>query len=94
MTTRGESSTIYQLVNPLGKQTRGSGTTNVWKVISDSGTKAEFVAKGPSNEDDKSRNWPAFQNEVKMQRLFALDRMIRRMLNFVPASELGRPMMI
>jgi hypothetical protein len=52
------------------------------------------VAKAPSNEDNEVLNWPAFQHEVNMQRLFAEDPMIRPMVDYVPKTEVTKPMMI
>lgn len=54
----------------------------------------ELVAKGPSRDDDKTQGWPAFQHEVKMQRLFNDDKMIRPMLDFLPSSDIDEPMMV
>lgn len=54
----------------------------------------EFVAKGPSKDDEKTQGWPAFRHEVKMQRLFNNDRMIRPMVDFLPSSDMDEPIMI
>lgn len=56
----------------------------------------ELVAKGPSQDDDKTRGWPAFQHELKMQRLFHDDKMIRPMVDFLPSSDMAddEPMMV
>ena len=96
-TIRGESGAIYRLVNPLGHSGRGTtATSNVWKVVRESDERRpEFVAKSPSREDDEPRNWPAFQHEAKMQRLFVEDPMLRRMVDFVPKTEkTPQPVMI
>ncbi|KAF2964584.1 hypothetical protein GQX73_g8984 [Xylaria multiplex] len=89
---RGESGTFYSFVQPLGKfaHTR----KNVWLIEEDGKSDVEFVAKGPSPEDDKLLGWPAFQHELKMQRLFNEDKMIRPMVDFIPSSTTDDPMMV
>lgn len=59
----------------------------------------EYIAKGPSRDDDRAQGWPAFQHETKMQRLFSKDKMIRPMVDFLPTSsdaggDGGEPMMV
>ncbi|KAG7288724.1 hypothetical protein NEMBOFW57_005080 [Staphylotrichum longicolle] len=63
-------------------------------VVRESDDHPEFVAKGPSSEDDEASNWPAFRYEAKMQRLFSKDTMIRHMVDFAPETDTTRPMMI
>lgn len=89
----GESGAKYRLVHPLGKGRDGTAA-NVWKAIRESDDHSEFVAKGPSKEDDKALNWPAFCHEIKMQRLFSKDSMIQHMVDFAPRISTTRPMMI
>ncbi|KAJ8129925.1 hypothetical protein O1611_g3705 [Lasiodiplodia mahajangana] len=89
-TRRGESNAVYSFVRPLGRHT--GNRTNVWLVKRND--ENEFVAKGPSPEDDKSSGWPAFQHELKMQRLFNEEKMIRRMVDFLPFSATDDPMMV
>ena len=66
----------------------------MWKAVRDSDDGAEFVATTPSRDDDESLNWPAFHHEVNMQRLFADDPMLRRMVDFVPKTEGTKPIVI
>ncbi|KAI0532635.1 hypothetical protein GGR58DRAFT_517579 [Xylaria digitata] len=75
---RGESGTFYSFVQPLGKLAHSR--TNVWLIEEEGKSDVEFVAKGPSPEDDELLGWPAFQHELKMQRLFNEDKMIRPMM--------------
>lgn len=93
LTICGESGAGYRLVHPLGRGSDGPAA-NVWKVVRESDDHAEFVAKGPSGEDDEALNWPAFRYEAKMQRLFCKDSMIRHMVDFAPETDTTRPMMI
>ncbi|KAK3298002.1 uncharacterized protein B0H64DRAFT_474018 [Chaetomium fimeti] len=74
LTIRGESGAGYRLVHPLGRP-----TANVWKAVHESDDHSEVVAKGPSKDDDEASNWPAFQHETKMQRLFSKDPLIRHL---------------
>ncbi|KAK5628457.1 hypothetical protein RRF57_004172 [Xylaria bambusicola] len=92
-TRRGESGTIYSFLRPLGRHS-GSRQKNVWLIKKDGKVDTEFIAKGPSSGDDKLLGWPAFQHELKMQRLFNEKRMIRPMVDFLPSSESGGPMMV
>jgi hypothetical protein len=87
---RGESGVVYSFIQPLGGHT--NSRTNVWLVKGDG--KNELVAKGPSPEDNKLLGWPTFQHEVKMQRLFNEDKMIRSMVDFIPFSATDEPMMV
>jgi serine/threonine protein kinase len=91
-TVCGESGSVYRLVDALGTR-RGTTTPNVWQVVEEPDG-PEFVAKGPSRDDDEALNWPAFQHEAKMQRLFTDDPMLRRMVDFVPKTNDMKPMMI
>ena len=93
-TLRGETNTTYRLLTPLGKPCRDSNTSNIWKAIDDSSNAFEYVAKGPPSDDDENKNWPAFQHELSMQRLFAQDKFIRSMVDLVPVSQPGGPLMI
>jgi hypothetical protein len=93
LTARGESGAVYRFISPLGSG-RGTRAPNVWKAVRDLDDGAEFVAKTPSRDDDESLNWPAFHHEVNMQRLFADDPMLRRMVDFVPRTEGGKLIMI
>ncbi|KAI1123695.1 kinase-like domain-containing protein [Nemania abortiva] len=89
-TRRGESNAVYSFIRPLGKRT--GSRANVWLVEKDD--KSEFIAKGPSPDDDKLSGWPAFQHELKMQRLFNDEKMIRRMVDFIPSSATEGPMIV
>jgi male germ cell-associated kinase len=93
LTARGESGAVYRFINPLGSG-RGMKSPKVWKAVRDSDGGAEFVAKAPSRDDDGSLNWPAFQHEANMQRLFADEPMLRRMVDFIPKAEGTKPIMI
>ncbi len=66
----------------------------MWKAVQASDNYSEFVAKGPTRQDDEAAKWPAFQHETKMQRLFYKDYMIWQMVDFVPETDTARPMMI
>ena len=90
---RGESGAIYRLVHSLGSG-RDGPAANVWKAVHEPDDHSEFVAKGPSREDDEASNWPAFRYETKMQRLFSRDSMIRHMVDFALEADTTRPMMI
>ncbi|KAJ2984385.1 hypothetical protein NUW58_g6089 [Xylaria curta] len=89
-TRRGESGAVYSFIQPLGR--RANSRTNIWLIKQDG--KNEFIAKGPSREDDKLLGWPAFQHELKMQRLFNEDKMIRPIVDFIPSSTTDDPMMV
>ncbi|KAI1170679.1 kinase-like domain-containing protein [Nemania sp. FL0916] len=88
LTRHGESGAAYSFIEPLGTPAR----QNVWLVRKDG--QQQFIAKGPSSGDDKLSGWPAFQHELKMQRLFKEDKMIRKMMDFIPSSDTDDPMMI
>ncbi|CCF35287.1 hypothetical protein CH063_07107 [Colletotrichum higginsianum] len=89
-TFRGECGLTYRLVRPLGSDSRN----NVWNAVDASRETSQYIAKGPSDGDDKSRDWLAFQHELDMQRLFAKAPMIREIVDFVPISESAGPLMI
>ncbi|KAI1429281.1 kinase-like domain-containing protein [Xylaria sp. FL1777] len=89
-TRYGESGAVYSFIQPLGRRT--NSRRNVWLIKEDG--KNEFIAKGPSLEDDKLSGWPNFQHEIKMQRLFKEDKMIRPMVDFIPSSDTDDPMMV
>ncbi|KAI0451570.1 kinase-like domain-containing protein [Xylaria acuta] len=91
-TRRGESGAIYSFIQPLGKDARSR--SNVWLVEEEGKSNDELIAKGPSAEDDKSLGWPAFQHELRMQRLFSKDKMIRPIVDFIPSSTTDEPMMV
>lgn len=93
-TRRGESGALYSFVAPLETDTGSTPRRNIWTVWQDDEQERELVAKGPSRDDDKTQGWPAFQHEVKMQRLFNDDKMIRPMLDFLPSSDTDEPMMV
>ncbi|KAI8945430.1 kinase-like domain-containing protein [Xylaria longipes] len=91
-TRRGESGAVYSFIEPLGENARSR--RNVWLIEEEGKSNVEFIAKGPSTEDDKSLGWPAFQHELKMQRLFNKDKMIRPMVDLIPSSATDEPMMV
>lgn len=93
-TRRGESGALYSFVTPLGTGTSSTPRRNLWVVFQDGKREREFIAKGPSKDDDKAQGWPAFQYEVKMQRLFNDEKMIRPMVDFLPSSDIDKPMMV
>lgn len=84
MVGRGLGGTRYRLVQPL-KHT--GEDNNVWLAVDEKDGRAKFVAKGPGGKDDRSKNWPAFQHEVAMQRKFRDEPLIRQMVDYVPESE-------
>ena len=95
LTCTAESGGKYTIVRPLGTQLPGS-LTNRWVVVKDSNKEIEDVAKGPSltpkgTKDDATSS---FKREVEMQKLFKYEPMIRPMVDFVPSSETGGPLMI
>lgn len=92
----GEGGTRYRLVRPLGTQKRVK-SPNVWLALDDSKTNVEYVVKRPPGDDDDgswSHALTAFKHELEMQRLFAKDPMIRTLVDYVPDSEPGGPMMV
>lgn len=93
----GERGTRYRLVRPLGTQIRERGP-NVWLAVDDCNADVEYVVKRPSGDDISDGSWSnaisAFKHELEMQRLFANDPMIRTLLDYVPDSEPGGPMMV
>ncbi|WQF87054.1 hypothetical protein CDEST_12068 [Colletotrichum destructivum] len=80
---RGERGLTYRLVRPLGSDSRN----NVWYAVDASRETSQYIAKGPSDGDDKSREWPAFQHELDMQKLYVKAPTIRELVDFVPSSE-------
>lgn len=56
-----------------------------------------YVLKCPANDTNDgllSTALPAFKHELDMQKLFANDPMIRQLVDYVPDSEPGGPMMV
>ncbi|KAI0543972.1 kinase-like domain-containing protein [Xylaria curta] len=92
MTRRGESGRVYSFIQPLGKQ--AGSRSSVWLVKEEGKGNNEFIAKGPSTKDDRSLKWPAFQHELKMQRLFSEDKMIRPVVDFIPSAAADEPMIV
>lgn len=94
-TRRSDSGVVYSFVAPLETNTGSTLRRNLWKVWRDGNHETELIAKGPSRDDDRTQGCPAFQHEVKMQRLFNKDKMIRPMVNFIPSSDVDdEPMMV
>lgn len=93
-TRHGESGALYSFVTPLERNTGSISRRTLWIVQQEGKQKAELIAKGPSKDDDQTQGWPAFQHEVKMQRLFNEDKMIRPMIDFLPSSDTDEPMMV
>lgn len=92
-TIAGESGRIYRVISPLGVQ-RINTTPNVWKAVNDADESEQFVVKEPSIDDDATLNWPAFQHELEMQRLFKDSPFIRQMVDFVPSAGLVQPKLV
>ncbi|GKZ73022.1 hypothetical protein AnigIFM60653_005164 [Aspergillus niger] len=94
---QGEGGRRYRLVRPLGTPVRGGKGCNVWLGLDDSKPDAEYIMKRPPAEQNEE-SWPgalsAFKHELEMQRLFAKDPMIRRLVDYVPESETSGPMMV
>lgn len=94
---QGEGGRRYRLVRPLGTPVRGGKGCNVWLGLDDSKPDAEYIMKRPPAEQSEE-SWPgalsAFKHELEMQRLFAKDPMIRRLVDYVPESETSGPMMV
>lgn len=89
--------------NPVPSDSSSGHTTlgktpNVWLAVDDSNTDVEYAAKRPLGDDTNDgalSNAPsAFKYELEMQRLFARDPMIRTLVDYVPDSEPGGPMMV
>ncbi|KAK2764817.1 hypothetical protein FQN53_006945 [Emmonsiellopsis sp. PD_33] len=98
LTCQGEKRTRYRLVHPLGTQIRGR-RPNVWLAVDDSNDAAEYIVKRPAGDESNIGESPsdallAFKHELKMQRLFEKDTMIRPLVDFIPDSEPGGPMMV
>lgn len=93
-TCHGEKGIRYRFVCPLGTQIRGKKPT-VWLAVDAANAAAEYVAKGlPDDTESPADALLAFKHELKMQRLFEKDPMIRTLVDFIPDSEPGGPMMI
>lgn len=86
----GERGTRYQLVRPLGSQIRLK-SPNVWLALDDS-QNVEYIIKRPPGDDNDAL--AAFRHELEMQRLFANDPMIRQLVDYIPDSQPGGPMMV
>ncbi|PYH29033.1 kinase-like protein [Aspergillus neoniger CBS 115656] len=78
---QGERGTRYRLVRPLGTPARDK-PSNVWLAIDDSRPDAEYVIKIPPGDNNHNG------------KLFAKGSMIRRLVDYVPESELAGPMMV
>ncbi|KAI3051415.1 hypothetical protein CBS147352_4982 [Aspergillus niger] len=92
---QGEAGRRYRLVRLLGT-VRGK-SCNVWLGLDDSKPDAEYIMKRPladQNEESWSGALSAFKHELEMQRLFAKDPMIRKLVDYVPESEPSGLMMV
>ncbi|KAI2818372.1 hypothetical protein CBS115989_5267 [Aspergillus niger] len=81
---QGEAGRRYRLVRPLGT-VRGK-SCNVWLGLDDSKPDAEYIMKRPladQNEESWSGALSAFKHELEMQRLFAKDPMIRKLVDYL-----------
>jgi hypothetical protein len=67
---------------------------NVWKAVNDANDSEQFVIKEPSSDDGATLNWPAFQHEVEMQKLFKDSAHVRPTVDFVPFSATIQPKMV
>lgn len=70
----------------------------MWLAIDESRPDAEYIIKLPPGDNNDSP-WSntalaALKHELEMQRLFAKDPMIRRLVDYVPESEPVGPMMV
>jgi male germ cell-associated kinase len=92
-TFAGESGRVYRLISPLGVPKKASAQ-NIWKAVNDSDDSEQFMIKEPSSDDDATLNWPAFQHELEMQKLFKDSALIRPMVDFVPSSASIPPRMV
>lgn len=94
---RGESGVKYRLVSSLGTQIRGRAP-NVWLAVDNSNSAIQYIVKRPSMNDvadeSSSNAFPAFNYELDMQRTFLHDPMIRKLVDYIPDSESGGPMMV
>lgn len=94
LTCIGESGDKYELTRSLRTQLPND-QANIWVAVKDSDKKIEYVAKGPLfSKGGKNTATSAFMHEVEMQKLFKDDQMIRPMIDFIPSSEPGGPLMI
>ncbi|RHZ56453.1 hypothetical protein CDV55_105419 [Aspergillus turcosus] len=97
LTCHGEGGKRYRLVHPLGSRIHDR-SSNIWLAVDDSNADIEYVVKGPPEDDahegSSSSALSAFQHELEMQRLFAKDPMIRTLVDYIPDSEPGGPMMV
>ncbi|KKZ66080.1 hypothetical protein EMCG_08145 [[Emmonsia] crescens] len=98
LTCQGEKGTRYRLVRPLGTQIHGK-RPNVWLAVDGSNDTAEYIVKrSPDDEanigESPSHALLAFKHELEMQRLFEKSPMIRKLVDFIPDSEPGGPMMV
>ncbi|OJZ85070.1 hypothetical protein ASPFODRAFT_190922 [Aspergillus luchuensis CBS 106.47] len=94
---QGERGTRFRLVRPLGTPARDKAF-NVWLAIDESRPDAEYIIKLPPGDNNDSP-WSntalaAFKHELEMQRLFAKNPMIRRLVDYLPESEPVGPMMV
>ncbi|PYH94291.1 kinase-like protein [Aspergillus ellipticus CBS 707.79] len=92
----GEGGARYRLAHPLGTLLPGK-SPNVWLALDDSKPDVEYIVRRPPGDDhegSRSSALSAFQHELEMQRLFAQDPMIRRLIDYVPDSEPHGPMMV
>lgn len=55
---------------------------------------AQFVVKGPSNDDDRLLSWPLFNHEFEIQTLFNSSAFIRQMVDFIPPAGGAEPKMV
>jgi male germ cell-associated kinase len=69
-------------------------TPNVWKAVNAVDESEQFVIKEPSSDDDANLNWPAFQHELEMQKLFEDSALIRPIVDFLPSSASIPPRMV
>lgn len=94
---QGEGGVQYRLVSPLGKQIRGRNP-NTWLAVDNSNSAIEYVVKRPPVDGVSDESWSnalsAFKHELDMQKAFSNDPIIRRIIDYIPDSEPGGPMMV
>lgn len=88
----GAAGRRYRILRPLGNA-KAQDVSRVWLAVNDANEVEEYVVKEP-DADDKDCGWPLFQHEHDMQVLFRDSKFIRQMVDYVPSSARGTPMLV
>jgi len=81
---KGSSGNSYRLLQPLYSPRAGRSDTSLWKASAYHDENQQYIIKQPKH-DDPAPDYPHFQHEASMQKLFYDSPFVRKMVDWIPA---------